>query len=419
MKLANNKNNYKILKDLNNPVVGSLDKMKIAQKFSKLNSFKELMQLIYFEGPSSFYQYYNSQKRIYSAVFIPKELMYVFNADVISFESLSSLVAVSDMRREIILNARSIIPSSTYCSYSQAVLGVFDGGFFPLPHVFIAPTILCEEAMTHMRYLSETYEIPIYYIDCPNDNSRDSLKYLADQFKELMYKLSDFFNIKINENNLSEIIKISNESRDWWIKTIESFKHINNNTTHLILKLLPMGFQIISKFGLKENLEIIKNLYSDMQKIIKNSKNEKIQSKRVPRILLSNLLPYHSSAINKLLQNLDVNIVSSDLCLIHWEELDTNDPWIGMAKRFMHHYLLEYRVELLNQAVKEWDIDGIIEFCNPGCRLLSGYSYLVKDFLNRMSVPYVAIECDFIDKENFSLEQIKTRIEAFIEILQN
>jgi benzoyl-CoA reductase/2-hydroxyglutaryl-CoA dehydratase subunit BcrC/BadD/HgdB len=53
-----------------------------------------------------------------------------------------------------------------------------------------------------------------------------------------------------------------------------------------------------------------------------------------------------------------------------------------------------------------------------GCRHFNSLSQLVKDGLRKeMDVPFFILDLECIDKRNYSKEQVRTRLDAFLEIL--
>ena len=65
--------------------------------------------------------------------------------------------------------------------------------------------------------------------------------------------------------------------------------------------------------------------------------------------------------------------------------------------------------------VKDYNVDGVVEFAQWGCRFLTANTQIVKDALQK--IPVLVIDGDCIDRRDYTDAQIKTRIDAFIEIL--
>jgi len=121
-----------------------------------------------------------------------------------------------------------------------------------------------------------------------------------------------------------------------------------------------------------------------------------------------------------LLKSLNLNIVADEYSQITWDELDPAKPWRSLARKYMQSIAygdIKKRFDSLDQLIARNDIDAVIELCHPGCKPVSGQSLLVANHLKIRDIPHLSIEADLIDPDNFSIQQIRTRIEAFVEML--
>jgi benzoyl-CoA reductase/2-hydroxyglutaryl-CoA dehydratase subunit BcrC/BadD/HgdB len=62
-------------------------------------------------------------------------------------------------------------------------------------------------------------------------------------------------------------------------------------------------------------------------------------------------------------------------------------------------------------------VDGVINPCHWGCRQGTGARGLVTEGLKQIGVPVLNLEVDCADPRNFAEGQLKTRLEAFVEML--
>ncbi|MCP4049761.1 MAG: 2-hydroxyacyl-CoA dehydratase, partial [bacterium] len=173
---------------------------------------------------------YNSKKRVIANLGIPKEMFYMLGIDVLYVEQLSVLTATSTIsqNREIIGKARTLVPSSTYCTFHQACLGVIESGYFPLPDVFVAPSFICEETVTLNTYLAKKYNKPVFYVDCPHSTDADAEMYLAEELHRLTLDLADYFKIKLDKERIRKTMHYTNEARKWWLKFLDLRSTINS-----------------------------------------------------------------------------------------------------------------------------------------------------------------------------------------------
>lgn len=77
----------------------------------------------------------------------------------------------------------------------------------------------------------------------------------------------------------------------------------------------------------------------------------------------------------------------------------------------------ERRISNLKRLATEYRIDGAINPCQWGCRQGTGIRGLVERGLGEIGVPVANLEVDCIDPRHFSEGQLRTRLEAFVEML--
>ena len=71
------------------------------------------------------------------------------------------------------------------------------------------------------------------------------------------------------------------------------------------------------------------------------------------------------------------------------------------------------------EVAREANIDGIIWNYLHNCRALSQPSHLLKQFVERETgIPVLSLETDIYDSRTYSTEALRTRLEAFAEILR-
>ncbi|NVM00790.1 MAG: 2-hydroxyacyl-CoA dehydratase [Candidatus Helarchaeota archaeon] len=77
------------------------------------------------------------------------------------------------------------------------------------------------------------------------------------------------------------------------------------------------------------------------------------------------------------------------------------------------------RTDIDLKIIKMLDVDAAINFLHWGCKNCCSIATLTKDTLNEeMGIPVLELDGDVVDPRNYASAQIRTRIEAFIEMLK-
>jgi benzoyl-CoA reductase/2-hydroxyglutaryl-CoA dehydratase subunit BcrC/BadD/HgdB len=72
----------------------------------------------------------------------------------------------------------------------------------------------------------------------------------------------------------------------------------------------------------------------------------------------------------------------------------------------------------MRDTCKDWDVDGCVLNYPYSCRITSGM-YMVRDVLQReLGLPTLLLEADAYDNRQYSVGQLRTRVEAFAELLR-
>ncbi|MPN14369.1 (R)-2-hydroxyisocaproyl-CoA dehydratase alpha subunit [bioreactor metagenome] len=130
--------------------------------------------------------------------------------------------------------------------------------------------------------------------------------------------------------------------------------------------------------------------------------------------------PYLSSTY-KVLKNHGVNMVTStypDSWTLVYDAGDLD----GMARAYSSNYVnrnLDFGVDNIVGLANEFKLDGIIYHSNRSCKFMDFRQFEVARRVQaRTGLPYVMFDGDQTDPRAFSLAQYETRIQAFVEMLE-
>jgi benzoyl-CoA reductase/2-hydroxyglutaryl-CoA dehydratase subunit BcrC/BadD/HgdB len=106
--------------------------------------------------------------------------------------------------------------------------------------------------------------------------------------------------------------------------------------------------------------------------------------------------------------------------LDYTEMLDTEHPLEALARKMLDNiYNGPYsrKVEKVAQLVKELESDAVIHFCHWGCKQSVGGVMLLREKMQEMGIPMLVLDGDGMDRRNSHDGQIRTRLEAFLEMI--
>ncbi|KKK41225.1 hypothetical protein LCGC14_0584550 [marine sediment metagenome] len=299
-----------------------------------------------------------------------------------------------------------------YCQFvKSAIDNALDGKYEFLDGVVFVNSC---DAMRRLHDVWKRY-VPskfTYILDLPMGESNLGVKYLKNEFKKFKLSLEKYTNKTIQEEDLRNGMKIFIESRSLYRK----LDSLRTQEPPLISGEEMAG--ITSQF-FKSNPKVWNE---KIKKLIEEKKRTNLIIKK-PRILLSGS-PIHNIEFIKFVENCGLNVIYEDLCtgskFFNLNIKNSADLYESLAEAYINRIpcarmmKINDRASNISELSHKLNIDGIIyhslKFCDT-------YLYDVprlKELLKEQDLKVLFIESDGMG----SMNQLKTRIEAFTEIIK-
>lgn len=344
-------------------------------------------------------------------IFSPVEILHAMGIKPLLIEGFSSFLSGTYCEDIFIDHGEKCGISDTLCNYHKAFVGAVESGIAPKAKFSITSSMICDGNLNTCRYISDKYKAPYYYLDVPYEYNEYTEKYVEDQLYEIVEFIEDVTKLKFNEEKLKEVIKIENDTKKYmrsFYKNLRS-KYFPNTLTLEMFKLFASHLGI----GKIETLNFYKMQSEDIKKY---------SSYKGKRILWSNIMPFYSETLKEYLNlNRNCQLLVCDYNFDNLDEMDYNHPYEALAKKFLKNRLngsFEGKIKNVVSMAEDFNADGVINFCSFGCKQCSGGTMILKDVLKKKNIPYLSIDGDGVDRRNAHEGQIKTRMEAFMEILE-
>ncbi len=144
-----------------------------------------------------------------------------------------------------------------------------------------------------------------------------------------------------------------------------------------------------------------------------------------PRILLTGCpIGKGSEKVLRMIEECGGAVVCMENCtgvkgldlLVDEEE---KDPWLALARRYLQIPCScitpnNGRLSLLDRLIREYRIDGVVDLTWQCCHTYNIESRVISDSVDKgHGLPFLHVETDYSDSD---VEQLRTRIEAFLEM---
>ncbi|WP_138207914.1 2-hydroxyacyl-CoA dehydratase subunit D [Haloimpatiens lingqiaonensis] len=356
----------------------------------------------------------NPNNSAFVNLFAPTELLQAMEVYPLFVEAFSSFLSGLQCEDAFINIEENSGLGETLCSYHKAFLGAIESGVLPKPLFSTASSIICDANINTFRYAASKYNIPFYSVDIPYEYSKDAEIYVVEQLQELIEFMEDILGKPFSYESLKKVIHRENKSKKLlkeYYKELK-YKYFPNTLTIEMYKLFASHVSI----GREETLKFYEMLLKDIQKA-------PVCSKSTKRILWVHLLPFYHKTLRECFNfSNDYQILTCDLNFDYMEEMDISNPLASLSKKMIYNQYngtFQRKIDNILEMYESLNADGVINFCQWGCKQSSGGVQLLKNSLVEKNIPFISLDGDGVDRRNSSSGQIKTRLEAFLEMWQN
>jgi len=309
--------------------------------------------------------------------------------------------------------------ASDTCGYHRSVIGAARKGFMPVPDFMIASSCPCTGGLAAMENLARIFDRELFVLNVPQDDTPASVRYLADQIASMVEFVSSRTGEPLDEDQLREAIEKSNRARELMAETYRLAQRVPS----------PVHGSILSNFGIVMALFLgtdagveVARAYRDEFAASAENGNGGVPGERLRLMWIQNRIQFKNPLIKMLEEDYKASVVIDELNSITWDPIDPDDPFTGLARRAItipFNGGAEKRIKHMQDLAKAYGVDGAINPCHWGCRQGTGARGLIQEGLKEIGVPVVNLEVDCVDSRNFAEGQLRTRIEAFVEMLEN
>ena len=342
--------------------------------------------------------------------YTPRELIYA--ADAISV----SLCSTSD---ETVPDAEKVLPKNlcplVKSSYGFAITD-------KCPYMYFSDMIIgettCDAKKKMYELLGEIKDTHVMQL--PHSKNNFSMALWKNELVELVKKLEEKFDVKITEDKIKEAIKLCNEER----KAIKEFFNLAK------LNPSPIKGSDMHEALHSSNFKFDRELYINEIKSLTNSLKEKYDKgetpfkKGTPRILITGC-PTGGlvDKIVKQLEDAESSVVCFENCVVtkNFEMLvdEDKEPIDAIAERYLNIPCSimtpnDDRMDRIKEYVKDYNVDGVVDVTLTACHTYAIETEKVRRAVESCGKSYLSIETNY---SNSDAGQLKTRLEAFVEML--
>ncbi|MCH3972401.1 MAG: 2-hydroxyacyl-CoA dehydratase family protein [Oscillospiraceae bacterium] len=347
------------------------------------------------------------------SLFTPCELLQAFDLAPLFPEGLASYLSGAGAERGFIEAAEKNGVPETLCSYHKIFLGAAMTGVLPKPRFILNTTLACDANTLSFRRLASYYSVPHMVLDVPMEQDAAAVDYVAGQMKDCARKISLLLHRPLNEDKLRSAVARSGKTVALYQQYLaaRAEKSMPDEMSSEMFAVFAMHVLL----GTPEALEFAQGVLREAEAAPPKEKNEL-------RLLWVHTLPHMDSAMVDFMDfNPDCQIIATDICFDSPAVTEDTDPWQAMAQRLVQNTLngpAQRRIDAILQQANRLHPDGIVWFCHWGCRETGGASQMGREQLEKAGFPTLILDGDACDRSNCPPGQMITRMQAFLEMLE-
>lgn len=345
------------------------------------------------------------------SIFVPGELVTAAGLTPYSVEAISCFLAGTKCEQAFLRKTLEEGFPETMCSYHRVFLGAALTKILPKPRCMIYTNLACDGNMMTFPYLKQTCDRPGFYIDVPYEKNRESVLYVADQLRKLKSFLEDVTGRKISEEAVRQSVLNSKKAAENYRKQLELRKD-HDPVTSLTYELYAI-FMCHLLAGSETAVRYTKLLLEDVKKA---PKGEGLH------ILWMHIMPFLQEPVKEVFNySKTVHLSACDFVADGFRQMQSDDPYEAMAEKMVYCIYngnVSQRIELAKELAKITNADGGILFAHWGCKGTIGASGLIKNSLEKAELLTMVLDGDGCNPANTSDGQVSTRLQAFLEMLE-
>lgn len=266
---------------------------------------------------------------------------------------------------------------------------------------------------------------PMHVMNLPQSaNSEGALEQWTQEMHRFKAWLEQKFAVRITEEDIRKAIKLMNRERNALrrLHAVTKFKPSPITGVDLLVSVWTKGFNVNKEEGIK----LVEDLAAEVEAMA--ARGESPFTADAPRILLTGCpVGFGSEKVVRLLEESGASVVAFENCsgyksLDRLVDEDPNkDVMVALAEKYLNIPCScmtpnQGRLELIGKLAKEYEVDGVVDLTWQACHTYNVEAFVIRDYVQKqLNLPYMHLETDYSESD---VEQLRVRVQAFLELIQ-
>lgn len=363
------------------------------------------------------------------------EIVRAFGYEVVFPEIVALNCAIKHVSLDYILNAEAMGYGLDVCGYVKNDIGMQESGGktpfgkIPKPDLLVCSFSGCYVYVKWWEALAELYNAPLFMFDVPYMRAEKPLKediaYMVAQLWEFVEMLEKKTGRKFDMNELKRVLAHSRKAEEGWARYLQAGKH-RPSPIEAYFEAIFYMFPINVMRGTPDAAHFYEVVNREIEERIRDGVYPLPEEK--VRLVVEGVPPYPSyRTFWDLFRNWGAVSVAAtypkvgglfDLGFMH----DPARPFESIAEYSLGAYVnqsWQVRRRIIGKYIREYSADAVLIHGIKSCRSFTAGQGDLRDYvMKELKMPTLYIESDHQDPRYFAPAQIKNRMDAFFESLE-
>lgn len=350
---------------------------------------------------------------VWTNMVMPTELLYAAGCIPVHIELMSGWMSTLGLAAGQIAHAHAAGFPVGVCSYHKAVIGALESGMLPPPKTAVLSSHICDGGTAMARYLRERHGTEVFLLEVPYLNTPQNRRLMRKRLEKLCVFFLKRTGRSFGRAELEGAMRLSNEAREDLVRANCLREKRLLFWGNLALRNL---FGLTFLLGSAEGARIARAYRKELE-------GREPMPGKYHRLLWVHFAPLFSGELLRYFEQTLKCAVAFDMTgYIYWEPLNERRPLSSLSRKVMSHFFLcqtDGRAALYSRIIREMNIEAAVIFMHQGCRAIPGAAWELKELCGRQGLPCLELSGDCIDPGGVSAQQLKLRMDAFSESLEN
>jgi len=349
-------------------------------------------------------------------------------------ETHAAMLGATRTATDLIPQANALGYSPEICSYLTADIGAYAAGFTPLtraygidsvpkPDVLVFNTNQCRDVQDWFAWYARQFDAPLIGVHTHRgveSVTESHVVSIAKQMEGLIDPLEAVAGKRFDMDEFRQAVALSRECSDLWKQVLDTAAATPSPLTFFDGTTL-MGPAVVGR-GTQAAVDYYKILLAELEERVRDGEGA-VEGERF-RIYWEGMPIWgRLRAHSELFAGLEACVLASTYCN-SWifSALDPEDPFMSLARAYTELFIVRAdaaKERYIREMIDFFQVDGVVFHNARTCPNNSNSNYGMPQRLEaKTGVPCLIIDGDLNDLRCLSDEQTNTKIEAFIEQLE-